>query len=522
MQHRRMLVVLLMLMLMSLAWAQEPVNWQAINRIRAEGLQNSQVMETLFWLTDRHGPRLTGSPNMKAASEWARDQMTKWGLENAKLEPWGAFGRGWVTERFSIEMLEPQYQPIIAWPQAWTAGTNGVVSGAAVVMDVSSEDDFAKYKGKLRGAIVLTQKPREVNASFEADAKRYDEKGLAELAQAELGGAASPFAARMQEFRAQRALREKMNKFLRDEGVAVILQPSRGEDGTVFAGGAGSRTWGAEPGFPTMVVAIEHYGRIWRLTEKGTPVKLEVNIKNRFIEEDSLGYNVIAEIPGTDKKLKDEVVMLGGHLDSWHPGTGTTDNAAGCAVAMEAVRILKALGPQFQPRRTIRIALWSGEEQGLLGSRGYVKKHFADPAVMQPTPEHEKFAGYFNLDNGTGKIRGVYLQGNDMVRPIFEAWLKPFNDLGANTLTIRNTGGTDHLAFDAVGLPGFQFIQDELDYDTRTHHSNMDVYERAQKGDLMQASVIMAAFVYHTAMREEKLPRKPMPKPQTGPRFTFQ
>lgn len=520
MQHRRMLVVLLMLMFMSLAWAQEPVNWQAINRIRAEGLQNSQVMETLFWLTDRHGPRLTGSPNMKAASEWARDQMTKWGLENAKLEAWGTFGRGWVTERFSIEMLEPQYQPLIAWPQAWTAGTNGVVTGAAVLMDVSSEDDFAKYKGKLRGAIVLTQKPREVNASFEADAKRYDEKGLAELAQAELGGAASPFAARMQEFRAQRALREKMNKFLRDEGVAVILQPSRGEDGTVFAGGAGSRTWGAEPGFPTMVVAIEHYGRIWRLTEKGTPVKLEINIKNRFIEEDSLGYNVIAEIPGTDKKLKDEIVMLGGHLDSWHPGTGTTDNAAGCAVAMEAVRILKSLNMPL--RRTVRIALWSGEEQGLLGSRGYVKKHFADPAVMQPTAEHEKFAGYFNLDNGTGKIRGVYLQSNDMVRPIFEAWLKPFNDLGANTLTIRNTGGTDHLAYDAVGLPGFQFIQDELDYDTRTHHSNMDVYERAQKGDLMQAAVIMASFVYHTAMREEKLPRKPMPKPQTGPRFTFQ
>jgi len=367
---------------------------------------------------------------------------------------------------------------------------------------------------------VLAQKPREAGTHFEADAQRHDEKKLEELSQAPELGAANPFAARMQEFRAQRALREKMDKFLREEGVAVVLQPSRGEHGTIFTGGAGSRNVGAAPGFPTMVVAIEHYSRVWRLTEKGISVKLEINIKNRFYEEDSLGYNVIAEIPGTDKKLKDEVVMLGGHLDSWHSGTGTTDNAVGCAVAMEAVRILKALG--VQPRRTIRVALWSGEEQGLLGSRGYVKKHFADPAVMQPTPEHEKFAGYFNLDNGTGKIRGVYLQGNDMVRPIFEAWLKPFNDLGAKTLTIRDTGGTDHLSFDAVGLPGFQFIQDEIDYDTRTHHTNMDVFDHAIKGDLMQASVIMASFVYHTAMREEKLPREQMPKPQQGPRFTFQ
>ena len=521
MQHRRMLVVLLALTLMQIASAQEPVNLQMVSRIRVEGLQNSQVMETLFWLTDRHGPRLTGSPNMKASSEWAREQMAKWGLENTKLESWGTFGRGWTTERFSIEMLEPQYQPIIAWPQAWTAGTNGAVSGPVVMMDVKAEEDFAKYKGKLRGAIVLAQKPREADTHFEADAQRYDEKKLDELAQAPELGAANPFASRMQEFRAQRALRDKMDKFMREEGVAVVLQPSRGEHGTIFNGGAGSRNVGAAPGFPTLVVAIEHYSRVWRLTEKGIPVKLEINIKNRFYEEDSLGYNVIAEIPGTDKKLKDEVVMLGGHLDSWHSGTGSTDNASGCAVAMEAVRILKTLG--VQPRRTIRVALWSGEEQGLLGSRGYVKKHFADPAVMQPTPEHEKFAGYFNLDNGTGKIRGVYLQGNDMVRPIFEAWLKPFNDLGAKTLTIRDTGGTDHLAFDAVGLPGFQFIQDEIDYDTRTHHTNMDVFDHAIKGDLMQASVIMASFVYHTAMREEKLPREQMPKPQPpGPRMTMQ
>lgn len=520
MQRHRLVLVLFVAALAQVAWSQEPVNLEVVSRMKSEGFQNSQVMETLFWLTDVHGPRLTGSPNMKASSEWARDQLAKWGLENAKLESWGAFGRGWTTERFSIEMIEPQYQPIIAWPQAWTAGTNGAVSGTPVMVEATTEEDLAKYKGKLRGAIVLMQKPRDAETHFEADAKRRDEKDLVELAQAPELGAASPFENRRQEFRAQRALREKMAKFFRDEGAAVLLQPSRGEHGTLFAGGAGSRNIGAEQALPTMVVAIEHYSRVWRLLEKGLPVKLEVNIKSRFYEDDSLGYNVIAEIPGTDKKLKDEVVMLGGHLDSWHPGTGTTDNAAGCSVTMEAVRILKTLG--VQPRRTIRIALWSGEEQGLLGSRGYVKQHFADPANMQPKPEHAKFAAYFNLDNGTGKIRGVYLQGNDMVRPIFEAWLKPFNDLGANTLTIRNTGGTDHLAFDGVGLPGFQFVQDEIDYDTRTHHTNMDVYDHALKGDLMQASVIMAAFVYHAAMREEKLPRKPMPKPQQGQRFTLQ
>jgi carboxypeptidase Q len=520
MRRYQTVVILLALAVTQFALAQEPVNLEVVSRIRTEGFQNSQVMETLFWLTDVHGPRLTGSPNMKASSEWARDQLAKWGLENAKLESWGTFGRGWTTEKFSIEMLEPQYQPIIAWPQAWTAGTNGVVSGTPVMVEATSEQELAKYKGKLRGAIVLTQRPREAETHFEADAKRYDEKRLAELAMAPELGAASPFEARMQEFRAQRALREKLTKLFKEEGVAVLLQPSRGEHGTIFAGGAGSRNIGADHGVPTMVVAIEHYSRIWRLLEKGLPVKVEVNIQNRFHEDDSLGYNVIAEIPGTDKKLKDEVVMLGGHLDSWHAGTGTTDNAAGCAVTMEAVRILKTIG--VQPRRTIRLALWSGEEQGLLGSRGYVKQHFADPANMQPKPEHAKLAGYFNLDNGTGKIRGVYLQGNDMVRPIFEAWLKPFNDLGANTLTIRNTGGTDHLAFDAVGLPGFQFIQDEIDYETRTHHTNMDLYDHALKGDLMQASVIMASFVYHAAMREEKLPRKPMPKPQQGPRFTLQ
>ncbi len=501
------------LVLPALLGAQEKVDLQMVGRIKAEGFTSSQVMETVSFLTDVHGPRLTGSPNMKASGEWARDKLKEWGLVNAQLESWGAFGRGWDTEKFSVEMIEPQYAPLIAYPEAWTPGTEGTVTTTAVYAKIESEADFEKYKGKLAGAIVLTRPPVDAKFHSDPDAERYDEKELADLAMAETPGTPSERAARREEFRRLRELRDKAVKFFKAEGATVLLSPSRiGDYGTIFVQGGGSRNIGAENGLPSLVLAAEHYNRIVRIIEKGIPVKLSINVQNKFYETDSLGYNTVAEIPGTDKKLKDEVVMLGGHLDSWHSGTGATDNAAGCAVAMEAVRILKALG--VQPRRTIRIALWSGEEQGLLGSRGYVKKHFGDARTMTLTPEHEKFSSYFNLDNGTGKIRGVYLQGNDAVRPIFEAWVKPFFDLGATTLTGRNTGGTDHLAFDALGLPGFQFIQDEMEYETRTHHSNMDVYDHLQSGDLMQASVIMASFVYHAAMREEKLPRKELPKPE--------
>lgn len=516
----------LTIVLLCLAWvlpafivAQEKVDLQMIGRVKAEGLDNSQVMEIASYLTDVHGPRLTGSPNMKAAGEWARQKLAEWGLANAHLESWGGFGRGWAVEKFSFETLEPQYAPVIAFPEAWTPGTDGTIIGAPVYARIESEDDLAKYKGKLRGAIVLTRAPEDVRMHAEAEGKRYSEDELAELAMAPEPGARPEWLARREEFVRQRALREKIAKFFQEEGAAVLLSPGRkGDYGTIFVQGGGPRTIGAAPVLPSVIVAVEHYARLVRLLEKGIPVKLAINIKNQFYEADSLGYNTVAEIPGTDKKLKDELVMLGGHLDSWHAGTGATDNAAGCAVAMEAVRILKALG--VQPRRTIRIALWSGEEQGLLGSRGYVEKHFGDRRTMQLKPEHEKFSVYFNLDNGTGKIRGIYLQENDAVRPIFTAWLEPFHDLGASTITIRNTGGTDHLAFDAIGLPGFQFIQDEIEYDTRTHHSNMDVYDHLQTGDLMQASVIMASFVYHAAMRDEKLPRKELPRPMPLPATT--
>lgn len=513
MKKQFIILLCIAFVLPALPGAQEKIDLQMIGRIKAEGFSKSQVMETVSFLTDVHGPRLTGSPNMKAAGEWARDKLKEWGLVSAQLESWGAFGRGWSAEKFSVEMIEPQYSPLIAYPEAWTPGTEGTITTTAVYAKIESEADFEKYKGKLAGAVVLTRPPVEAKFHADPDGERYDEKELADLAMAETPGMPSERAARREEFRRLRELRDKAAKFFKEEGAAVLLSPSRsGDYGTIFVQGGGSRNIGAQNGLPSLILAVEHYNRLVRIIEKGIPVKLAINVQNKFYETDSLAYNTVAEIPGTDKRLKDEVVMLGGHLDSWHSGTGATDNAAGCAVAMEAVRILKALG--VQPRRTIRIALWSGEEQGLLGSKGYVKKHFGDVRTMTLTPEHEKFSSYFNLDNGTGKIRGVYLQGNDVVRPIFEAWLKPFHDLGATTISIRNTGGTDHLSFDALGLPGFQFIQDEMEYETRTHHSNMDMYDHLQSGDLMQASVIMASFVYHAAMREEKLPRKELPKPE--------
>ncbi|MCH8021580.1 M20/M25/M40 family metallo-hydrolase [candidate division KSB1 bacterium] len=375
-----------------------------------------------------------------------------------------------------------------------------------------NDEDFEKYKGTLKGAIVMQKPSREAETHFKADAKRRSEEDLAKLVEAPEPGARPSWRVRREEFRRQRALRNKIGKFLKEEEAAVILEASRREHGTIIVQSGGPYKMGADPALPALTLSIEHYSRIARLLEHDIPVKLEINVKSKFFEDDSLGYNVVGEIAGTDKKLKGQLVMLGGHLDSWHSGTGSTDNAAGCAVALEAVRILKVIG--VKPRRTIRVGLWGGEEQGLHGSRGYVAKHFGDRKTMKLKSAQKNFSVYFNLDNGTGKIRGVYLQGNDAIRPVFEALLKPFNDLGAATLTIRNTGGTDHLAFDAVGLPGFQFIQDQIDYNTRTHHTNMDVYDHALKSDLMQASVIMASFVYHTAMRDAKLPRKPLPKPE--------
>ncbi len=517
---------------LTLALAQEKADLAAIWKIKDEGLNRSQVMEILSYLTDVHGPRLTGSPNIRQAQSYTQSKFREWGLENVHTEKF-EFGRGWTLKKFSAHMVEPSYSPLIGFPKAWTPGTNGIVRAEAIRVDIETEADLDKYRGKLKGRFVLGQAPRDVAAHFTAEGNRYDDEQLQTLSRTPVPGQAGPFRGpRGPAGERSRQLVRKINNFYVSEGVAAVLEPGRGDGGTVFVGSGGERAKDAPAVSPQVVIAVEHYNRICRILDKKMKVQLEIEIQAEFLTQDLDDYNVLAEIPGTDRK--DELVMLGAHFDSWHSGTGATDNAAGSAVAMEAIRIIKAAG--LTPRRTIRIGLWSGEEQGLLGSRAYVNEHFASRPPPPPDldrtseeyrkltqapptikPGHARFAGYWNLDNGTGKIRGIYLQGNEEARPIFEAWLAPFKDMGVTTLSIRNTGGTDHLSFDGVGLPGFQFIQDPVEYSTRTHHSNMDVYDRIQRGDMMQAAVVMASFVYHTAMREEKLPRKPMPKPRSQP-----
>jgi carboxypeptidase Q len=559
-----------------------------IARIKEEGMNRSQVMQTLSYLSDVIGPRLTASPNAKRANEWTRDKLTAWGLQNAHLEAWGPFGRGWTLKHFSAQVVEPQDIPLIAYPKAWspgikvmlptepidpkskkkaappTAAPGSVVTGDVIYLDAKNEADLDKYKGQLKGKIVLISPMVEVKAMFDAPGSRRDEKNLLALANANPPGAGGGFGGgggrgpggnqmtaqeRQQQLFQQTVFTSKRMNMLVDEGAAVVVDVSpRGSGGTIFV----QQATVAQPipksaeelrtmtrlsyydaksearMVPQMTVSAEQYNRLIRMLQQGEKLKMTVDLAVEYQDQDNMGYNTIAEIPGTD--LKDEIVMLGGHMDSWHSGTGATDNGAGVAVAMEAVRILQTLG--LKPRRTIRIGLWTGEEEGLLGSRAYVKQHFGSleggagqfggggglggggnttPAKLTTLPEYEKFSGYFNLDNGTGKIRGIYLQGNKSVRDLFAQWFTPFRDMGASTITISNTGGTDHQSFDGIGLPGFQFIQDDIEYDTRTHHSNQDVFDRIQADDMKEAATIMAAFVYNTAMRDEKLPRKPAP-----------
>jgi carboxypeptidase Q len=562
-----------------------------IDRIKEEALNKSQVMATLSYLTDVIGPRLTASPNMKRANEWTKDKLASWGLENAHLEKWGSFGKGWELKKFSIQVVEPQCIPLIAFPKAWSPGTNGTVVGEVFDLDsVKTEAELEKLKGKLKGGFVMLGPPIPVEAHFEALGSRLTDKELLELANAsDAAGrrprqrpqasptpapvaanapgtppAANPAPAPAQpgpggpfgrggqmtaEQRARFALQQKKLTFAMEEGAAAVLDGSTlGDGGTLFVAqatvptatppGAGPAGPGARRVsaydkdapkiLPQVTVSKEHYNRLLRMLRSGETLKIALDLAVDFRENVDT-FNTVAEIPGTD--LKDEIVMLGGHMDSWHSGTGATDNAAGVSVAMEVVRILKAL--DLKPRRTIRIALWSGEEQGLMGSAAYVKEHFgqrgdgtrgggggfggggggfgggAPLAKVTTKPDYDKFSGYFNLDNGTGKIRGIYLQGNEAARNVFRPWFTPFKELGAGTITLSNTGGTDHQSFDGIGLPGFQFIQDVVEYDSRTHHSNQDLYDRIQADDMKQAAAIMAAFVYNTAIRDEKLPRKP-------------
>jgi carboxypeptidase Q len=536
-----------------------------VQRIRDEGLNRSQVMQTLNHLTNVIGPRLTNSPNMRRANEWTRDKLTQWGLAGAKLEPWGAFGRGWVLKKFSADVVEPQTFPLNAYPKAWSPATAGALTGEVVYVDAKDEQGLQKFKGQLRGKIVLNGAVRDPAAHFDPEGTRQTEKQLLDLANSPDPSTLPARPRTPADMRAATRFTSVKLNFFQEEGAALVIDPSRGDGGNIFVQQATVpqplptnpqalnallerapdaprqvRAWDkAAPKFaPQVTLSIEHYNRLARMLEAGEHVRVSVNLDAQFDDSDPTAYNTVAEIPGTD--LKDEVVMLGGHMDSWHGGTGATDNAAGVAVAMEAVRILKALN--LQPRRTIRIALWSGEEQGLLGSRAYVEQHFGKLETPQPTPqppppgaaegqpaaaapatatpprgrlltkpEYEKLSAYYNLDNGTGRIRGVYMQGNEAVRPFFRAWLAPFADLGAQTLTLANTGSTDHVPFNDIGLPGFQFIQDSIEYNTRTHHSTQDTYERIQPDDVKQAAVIMAAFIYQTAMLDERLPRKPAP-----------
>ncbi|HET8547320.1 MAG TPA: M20/M25/M40 family metallo-hydrolase [Bryobacteraceae bacterium] len=517
MKHAALFFLPLIALAPSVVYAEEKVDLSIVHRIRMEAFESSRVMDHAFWLTDVYGPRLTNSPGFNKAAEWAVKRLTEYGLTNAKLEAWGPYGRTWSFSRFSAHLLEPQYTPLIGAPLAWSNPTNGPLTGEPILARIETEDDMAKHSGKLRGQIVLIDALRPLMMITTAPGRRFTEAELAAAAAAPEPGTPQ------QEYPGQRPLlgrfrnreeltkwRNKVRDYLIDEGVLLAVMNARGEGGTVFAQSASTREAKDRVAVPTVALTPEHYNRIARLLEKKIPVRVEFEIQSAVIDAPADSFNVIAEIPGTRKR--DEVVMLGAHLDSWHSGTGATDNAAGVAVVMEAARILKTLNLPMD--RTVRVALWGGEEQGLLGSKGYVKQHFADPEVMQPLPEHGRISGYFNIDNGTGKIRGVYLQSNDMMRPIFEAWLAPFRDLGVTTVSIRNTGSTDHASFDRVGIPGFQFIQDQIEYSTRTHHSNMDVYDRLQRGDLMQASAVLASVLYHAAMRPEMLPRKPLPKPE--------
>jgi hypothetical protein len=504
--------------------AQETADWEVVSKIREEGLQRSQVMDMVGYMADVLGPRLTASPSMRAAQEWAQQKMGEVGLENIVFERAGEHGVNWDNEYVSLHMVTPDYQPIIGYAKAFTASTNGKVEAEAVILDVETQADLARYRGQLNGKIALIGQPFETEPPFTPDAIRHTEETLEALShttvragggqQAQtvtmtrdqlealrLGGAAS-----------EPISRADLDEFMKAEGVALVVDigSGRGDDGILLVGSRHDsrrdRSYeGVVNSLPEVVIATEHYNRIYRVLDRGIPVTMEAEVRNSVDNSDPYYYNVVGEIPGTD--LADEIVIVGGHYDSWHGGTGAVDNASGCAVALEAARILMAIG--IQPRRTIRVAFWSYEEGGLNGSREYVNAHFGNPSDGTK-PAYDKLSGYFNMDNGTGQFRGVYLQENLLVKPIFEAWMKPLNDLGVETLAPGNTSGTDHLSFDRAGLNGWQFIQDRIDYRPRRHHTNMDVVDGLVPEDMMVNAVVMATFAYHAAMRDELLPRKPV------------
>ena len=536
MQNRAAFLLGCLIVLPLLAAGEEPVDLQVVTRIRDEGLSRSQVMETARTLTDEIGPRLTGSPAYRRAAEWTRDRLTGYGLANARLEPF-EFGRGWTFSYVNVRMTKPDVVPLDALPKGWSAATDGAVTGQVMKVTIEKEEDLEQYRGKLAGKILMMEAPPPPPGRDDPEdgnrelIHRYSDEELEELERFPITDRS------MSDFRRRMGrsfgLAKKRTELFVAEGVLATVEPSSREGLLVRLGGTNAYAVGENPGPPALVIGAEQFNRIGRLLEKGKEVEVEINVQAQFHEGETKVDNVVAEIPGSDPKLKAEVVMAGAHLDSWHAGTGATDDAAGCSVVIEAVRILQAIG--VKPRRTIRVGLWAGEEQGLRGSRAYVSEHLAsrpestDPAQrdmpefmrrggpLQFKPEWSKLSAYFNLDNGGGKIRGIYTQENAALRPIFAAWLEPFHDLGADTVTLRRTGGTDHQSFDGVGVPGLQFIQDGLDYMTRTHHTQADTFERLNAADLKQASVVMASFLYHAAMRAEMLPRKPLPPDPPAP-----
>ncbi len=542
-----MRVFLPILVFSSLVCAQEKVDLGIVHQIRTEAFDNSKVMDTLWYLSDVYGPRLTASPEAHEAADWAVKRLESYGVENVRLEKWGPFGRSWDARQYSVEMLAPRYAQLTAVPLAWSKSTNGPVSGELIYAPFGSSqrtydpakyqaqiDDWEKkYKGRLRGKLVLFSRKLDIAPLEKPEFSRYTDQQLTDLEKAPEPRAKMQVEADKFNFPedpreqmeyvmslpsnllerlidSRQAMRAKLNQFILDEGAAALITDDRrSHTGLVNAEQAGAQEMKFPLAAPTFIVTAEQYNRLVRLYERKIPEQLRVNLKADIEDKPLESFNIVGEIPGGAKK--DEIVMVGAHFDSWHSATGATDNGAGSAVMMEVMRILKALDLKMD--RTVRLALWTGEEEGLLGSKAYVKEHFGDPETMKITEAHAKLSGYFNLDNGSGKIRGVYLQGNDAMRPLFEQWLAPVRDLGVSAITIRNTGGTDHLSFAAVGLPGFQFIQDPLDYGSITHHSDMDTYDHAQAADLMQAAAVIASVVYDAANRPEMLPRMPLPKP---------
>jgi len=493
----------------------ENIDLSMIYRIKQEGFKNSSIEDLAFWLTDFIGPRLTGSMGNNRGNEWAKKKMEELGFQNVRIEAARDFSRGgWDNLKTYAAITAPYYTNFACNPVAWTGSTKGIVKGEVMLLDVKSDSDLVKFKGKVSGKIVLMPSTATYEISYEPLASRLTDAQLKDISMS----TTSPRRRSNVDFAtisAQRALRLKIAEFLNVEGAAVILNNS-GSYNVPRSTGA-NYTSGAKEPIAELNIPNEDYSRMERLIRHKVPVEMEVEIQNKFFDSPAV-FNVIGELPGTDKLLKNEVVLLGAHIDSWHGGTGAADNASGCVVMLEALRILKNL--DIAPRRTIRVALWGGEEQGLNGSRGYVEKYLVDPKTKEHKPDFDKFAGYFNMDNGSGKYRGIYMQENELVRPIFEEWLKPFADMGTSTIAIRNTSGTDHLSFDAVGLPGFQFIQDEIEYG-RGYHTTMDTYERLVMADLKHNAVITASFVYNAAMRNAKLPAKPVmkPKPETAPKL---